>query len=113
MDVAVYGEDGKALIYAENKASERVLDKLCAKLLSSYRDAVPFPDEEEKKPEDAIMKAQHIWLHRPRYFWAVCPTLKVSYAVDFGRDGFTLNRVGTIPSPLEWAPSVPAAMRFA
>jgi hypothetical protein len=107
MDVAVYDDDGRALLYAENKANQKVLEKLCGRLSRDFEAGIPFPDETEKKPEDAIMKAQHIWRHRPKYFVGICPTSRAPFAVDFGRDGFSLRPIDAVPSSLEWA--VPVA----
>jgi hypothetical protein len=102
MDVAVFDENAKALIYAENKAAPKTLEKLCARLSEDYRLGVPFPEEELKHKNDAHMKAQHIWRHRPRYFWGVSPTVQRSYRVGYSADGFTLEPSERIPSALEW-----------
>jgi hypothetical protein len=101
MDVAVYGDNGKAFVYAENKANAKVLDKLCGRLATTFQSGVPFP-EEGQPIEDAIMKAQHIWLHRPRYFWGVSPTSRKAYEVAFTNHGFELQERSEIPNCLEW-----------
>lgn len=102
MDVAVYGEGNKALIYAENKATTKLLDKLCGRLEKEFASGVPFPQGDEAPSDDALMKAQHIWLHKPQYFWAVAPTLHKSYRVNMRAGGFTLEPVAKLPSALEW-----------
>ena len=67
-----------------------------------FANGVPFPDE-ERPHDDALMKAQHIWLHRPRYFWAVCPTRQSIYSVEFGSSaGFRLKPAERLPTALEW-----------
>jgi hypothetical protein len=103
MDVAVYGADGNAWIYAENKATEKTLQKLCARLASEFTDGIPAVDLEQKSVDDALMKAHHIWKNRPPYFWAVCPTQKWPFAVRYRRAGFTLNRSPALPAVLDWS----------
>ncbi|HVO33094.1 MAG TPA: hypothetical protein VMU17_04205 [Elusimicrobiota bacterium] len=105
MDVAVYDDRKQALIYAETKAAENVLKKLCLRLESEFADEVPFVGEEDLSTlrDDAIMKAHHIWRHRPRYFWAVCPTRRQCYEVFYRRAGFRLTPVENIPSAEPYA----------
>ncbi len=97
MDVAVFGENKKPTIYAENKAAERTLLKLCTRLESEFETGIPFPDPDVVTHDDALMKAQHIWLHRPVYFWGVCPTLRRSFQVSYNRQGFRLAPAADIP----------------
>lgn len=103
MDVAVYGEDGKALIYAENKASQKTLEKLCTRLSTEFQGGVPPVNPEGKVVDDALMKAHHIRNNRPRYFWGVCPTVRSVWEVDFHAAGFRLRMVGALPAALERA----------
>lgn len=107
MDVAVYEEGNKALIYAENKASDKTLQKLCGRLEKEFALSVPFPPGDELTADDVLMKAQHIWLNKPRFFWAVAPTLRKAYTVGYGRGGFTLEPLAQLPSALEWKGIVP------
>ena len=102
MDVAVFDEAHHALIYAENKAAAGTLKKLCAKLSNDFRDDVPFPEQAPALHDDALMKAQHIWRHKPKFFWGVSPTLSQSYRVEYSRSGFHLCPAESIPSALEW-----------
>lgn len=101
MDVAVY--DGRRpLIYAENKASARVLEKLRLRLEGEFAREVPWvpepPDADRPRVDDAVMKAHHIWRHRPAYFWAVCPTARFAYRVVYGSSGFTLAPLADVPA---------------
>ena len=100
MDVAVFDAAGKAFIYAENKAHEKTLQKLCARLAGDFNE-IPAAGPEDLQTDDALMKAHHIWRHRPRYFWGVCPTSRLPYAVSFDRNGFRLLPVEAIPRTLE------------
>jgi len=85
MDVAVYDEAGDAWIYAGNKASPRTLARLCERLGRDYFNGVPMMPEDAApgSVDDAVMKANHIWRHRPTYFWGVSPTARAAYAVTF------------------------------
>jgi hypothetical protein len=103
MDVAVYGPDGHAWIYAENKANKKTLEKLCARLASEFTQGIPAVDLEKKVIDDALMKAHHIWKNRPPYFWAVCPTEKLSFSVRYESAGFTLEPSAALPAVLEWS----------
>jgi hypothetical protein len=98
MDVAVFDRGSKALIYAENKSHAGTLDKLCRRLENDFRQTVPFTAETDKVTDDALMKAQHLWRHRPRYFWAVCPTGRRSYTVEYSVQGFTLAPTEDMPT---------------
>ncbi len=102
MDVAVYSPDGQAWIYAENKANQRTLEKLCARLSSEFSVSLPVIPADEKPVDDALMKARHIWKNRPLYFWGVCPTEKKSYAVHYHPTGFSLEPSAALPAILEW-----------
>ncbi len=99
MDVAVYGEDKDVLIYAETKAAGKILEKLCHRLESDFLYDVPRlrKDELLNVHDDAIMKAHHIWRHRPRYFWAICPTARKSYCVGYNARGFDLREIDLVP----------------
>jgi hypothetical protein len=113
MDVAVYGEDGKALIYAENKANQKTLEKLCSRLSTEFINGIPVKSEAsrvERKAEsrstlyalrptfvdDAVMKAHHIWKNKPRYFWGVCPKERKAYRVRYAASGFSLQPIETM-----------------
>ena len=99
MDVAVYDRDGAAWIYAENKASPKTLEKLCDRLANEFQTQIPEADPAAKVVDDALMKAHHIWKNRPRFFWAVGPTTRQSFAVRYGRQaGFSLDPIIEIPS---------------
>jgi hypothetical protein len=95
MDVAVYDEQGKALIYAENKANAKILEKLCQRLMSGFMDGVDFTVSEEDA-DDVLRKAQHIWREKPRYFWAVSPVQSYAYRIQFFMQGFQLARTERI-----------------
>ncbi len=101
MDVAVYSHEGTALIYAENKARQKTLEKLCARLCADFQSDIP-PIADAKIVEDALMKAHHIWKNKPRYFWAVCSVEFKSYEVCYTKKGFTLVDLNKIPSIDEW-----------
>lgn len=110
MDVVVYGDDGEPLVYAENKASEKVLRKLCARLESDFATHVPYVSREEEatqKIDDAIMKANHIVRNRPTYFWSVSPTYRQAYTVNYFDNAFTLSPIENIPSYAERAMPAP------
>jgi hypothetical protein len=96
MDVAVYGEDGRASIYAENKARQKTLEKLCHRLADEFRTDIPPVNPDAPGIDDALMKAHHIWRHRPQYFWGVCPTHRLAYRTAFGLSGFRLDPVDAI-----------------
>ncbi len=98
MDVAVYDETGSALIYAENKAGQKVLEKLCRRLSSEFRNEIPQVDLQAKGVDDALMKASHIWRNRPGYFWGVSPTMRYPFQINYDRNGFTLAPISEIPS---------------
>jgi len=93
--------DSSPRIYAENKAEETVLRKLCGRLETEFATHVPVVEEPEpgnhKAGDDALMKAHHIWVNRPRFFWAVSPTLRQAYRVDYGDTGFRLFAEPDIP----------------
>jgi hypothetical protein len=102
MDVAIYGEDGKALIYAENKANPKTLEKLCHRLSTEFQTEVPVLDIDDERTgtraDDTLMKASHIWRHKPRYFWGVCPTHRQAYDIRYQSSGFRLLPVESIPA---------------
>jgi len=98
MDVVVYGEDGKVLIYAENKAHQKTLEKLCSRLSAEFLNNIPAVDPEARGIDDALMKAHHIWRNRPQFFWGVCPTDRQVYEVLYSRTGFSLAELDALPS---------------
>lgn len=101
MDVAVNDKQGDPIIYAENKASEKVLRKLCTRLESEFETHVPYvsrDEEEAEKVDDAVMKANHIIRYRPTYFWGVSPTYRQAYAVKYFDQSFTLKPIENIPA---------------
>lgn len=100
MDVAVHNEAGEAWIYAENKALPRTLERLCERLSTLFSGGVPLVPEEARpgSVDDAVMKANHIWRHRPRYFWGVSPTSRKAFEVRFSGVGFRLEPIGGIPT---------------
>src|SRR5262245_46962093 len=93
MDVAVYDDADRTLIYAENKASARVLDRLCDRLREEFLSGVPVIPADAKPAaiDDAIMKANHIWTHRPSFFWAVSPAKSRAFEVEINGAGFGLK----------------------
>jgi len=103
MDVAVYGVEGKAWIYAENKASQKTLEKLCNRLATEFQSGVSPVDRDAKGVDDALMKAHHIWNNRPRYFWGVAPTRRQSYEVRYTSQGFHFLPSKELPTALEWS----------
>jgi len=102
MDVAVYDERGEACIYAETKASEKILEKLCRRLSEDFIEALPPLPGEGAVKDDALMKAHHLWRHKPGYFWGVAPTAAHVYAVSYGNFGFRLTARDELPAALEW-----------
>jgi hypothetical protein len=102
MDVAVYGEDGKVWIYAENKANQNTLEKLCRRLSDEFREDLPPVEPDALGVDDALMKAHHIWRHKPSYFWGVCPTVARVFGVSYGNCSFTLTPLKHLPASLEW-----------
>lgn len=102
MDVVVYGEDGQALIYAENKANYKTLQKLCARLSSEFQTTIPRIELDTPLVDDAIMKAHHIWKNRPKCFWGIAPNLKLLFEVTYLRDGFYFTKLETPPHRHEW-----------
>ena len=100
MDVAVYDPAGDVWIYAENKASATTLRRLCARLAENFADGVPLVPAEAKpgSVDDSVMKANHIWRHRPRHFWGVSPTERQAFDVVYGAAGFRLAPTEGIPT---------------
>lgn len=99
MDVAVFDDAGRALIYAENKASEKTLSGLCERLSGEFSNRIPFAEtDSERRPDDPVMKAQHIWRNRPNYFWAISPGTRRAFDVDYGVSGFKLKPIPDIPN---------------
>lgn len=109
MDVAVVRPAG-AWLYAENKAAERVLLKLCARLEKEFAEGLP-PVTAENEGDDAVMKATHILTQRPRYFWAVCPTARQAYEVAYRSNGFHLARIADVPDAV-FTPPDPDPLGF-
>jgi len=106
MDVAICGEDGKVLIYAENKASQKTLEKLCVRLSGEFRHGIPRIGTETGQVDDALMKACHIWKNRPHYFWGVCPTSNEVYSVHYQGNGFTLEAIKVVPSAITYEKAI-------
>lgn len=99
MDVLVTDRAQRPWIYAENKAAARTQEKLCARLRQDFeREAPRLSEEEFERADDAVMKAHHIWKHRPTYFWAVSPTLRQAFQVIYGEYGFRLLDASSIPT---------------
>ncbi len=100
MDVLVVDRNDHAWIYAENKALGRTLEKLCGRLTGDFSDGVPLiPDDESARSvDDAVMKANHIWNHRPSHFWAVSPTVRKAFEVIYTEAGFRLLETGKVPT---------------
>jgi hypothetical protein len=100
MDVLVLDRNDRAWIYAENKAAGRTLERLCDRLSGEFAEAVPrlSGDEPPGSVDDAVMKANHIWAHRPTYFWAVSPALRKAFEVRYAEEGFRLAEVDRIPA---------------
>jgi hypothetical protein len=100
MDVIVLYRNDRPWIYAENKAANRTLERLCDRLTGEFAEEIPrIPDDETVRGvDDALMKANHIWAHRPTYFWAVSPGLRKSFEVIYGENGFRLVEVERIPT---------------
>jgi hypothetical protein len=110
MDVLVLDAGDRAWIYAENKASGKTLEKLCARLSAEFADYVPVlsGEEEIRGVDDAVMKANHIWKHRPVYFWGVSPSVRRAFRVLYEDRGFRLQEIERIPH----ADEMPAAALF-
>jgi len=93
------------LIYAETNASQKTLEKLCTRLETEFVDEIPdLPEDENGKlltHSDVLMKANHIWKHKPFYFWGRSPTGSFTYRVMYHRFGFGLHPIATIPSAFE------------
>jgi hypothetical protein len=100
MDVAVYDAAGDAWIYAENKASAATLRRLCVRLSADFAAGVPLVPEDAKPGaiDDSVMKANHIWRHRPRHFWGVSPTERQAFDVVYDSSGFRLSPIDRIPT---------------
>jgi len=99
LDVALRDERGEVTLYAETKASDRVLDKLTAELASGFRDGPPpLVLAEGQKPPDAHQKAGHILRTRPAHFWAVSPGRRLAFSVRYTGPGFDLTLVDDIPA---------------
>jgi hypothetical protein len=99
MDVLVLDDARRAWIYAENKAAARALEKLCQRLSGDFCDHVPIISEDDnlRGVDDAVMKANHIWKHRPVYFWGVSPSVRRAYEVNYLERGFRLSEVNGVP----------------
>ncbi|MBK6879778.1 MAG: hypothetical protein IPN65_08775 [Elusimicrobia bacterium] len=98
LDVALRDERGAVSLYAETKASDRVLEKLAVDLSTGYHDGLPpLVLAEGQKPPDAHQKAAHILRTRPDHFWAVSPNRRLAFAVRYVGRGFGLSPVEDIP----------------
>ena len=110
MDVVVFDPNNEVLIYAENKALEKTLVKLCSTLEKDFEERVPRIDLDNdlitKRHDDPLMKANHIWRHRPVYFWGVAPTYRQAYKVNYRASGFVLEERDAIPTidQINWMP---------
>jgi hypothetical protein len=103
MDVAVRSGKRDTWIYAETKANERTLEKLCKRLTAEFENGLP-PESPEPamRIDDAINKANHILNQRPRFFWGVAPTKRLSYEIIYGHHGFRLSQIPNVPHADEW-----------
>ena len=98
LDVALQDSAGKVTLYAETKASDRVLERLVADLSIGFKEGLPFLElPEGKKPPDAFQKAAHILRNRPQHFWAVSPNHRLAFDVHYAGVGFRLVPVSDIP----------------
>jgi hypothetical protein len=98
LDVALQDAEGRVTLYAETKASDRVLERLVADLSTDFKEGLPFLElPEGKKPPDAFQKAAHILRNRPQHFWAVSPHHRLSFDVHYLGIGFRLTPVSDIP----------------
>lgn len=98
LDVALRDESGDVSLYAETKASDRVLERLVNELSASFAEGLPRLElPEGKPPPDAHQKAAHILRTRPLFFWAVSPGRRLAYSVHFLGDGFRLSPRSDIP----------------
>jgi hypothetical protein len=110
MDVVVEDLQGETLIYAENKAAEKVLKKLCDKLTTDYITTIPvIPETTDGKrvTDDALMKASHIWSHRPVFFWGISPAYRQAYQINYTHTGFTLSPISDVPNIDSWIETSP------
>jgi hypothetical protein len=99
LDVALRDERGAVALYAETKASDRVLEKLTAELAGGFRNGLPtLALAEGQKPPDAHQKAAHILRARPGHFWAVSPNRRLAFAVRYDGAGFGLAPIDDIPA---------------
>ncbi len=98
LDVALQDGAGNVTLYAETKASDRVLERLVADLSNGFKEGLPFLElPEGKKPPDAFQKAAHILRNRPHHFWAVSPNHRLAFDVHYQGVGFRLAPVSDIP----------------
>jgi hypothetical protein len=98
LDVALQDAAGGVSLYAETKASDRVLERLVEELATGFADGLPFLDlPEGKKPPDPFQKAAHILRTRPAHFWAVSPGRRLAFAVEYAGPGFRLTPAPEIP----------------
>jgi hypothetical protein len=98
LDVALQDAAGQVTLYAETKASDRVLERLVEDLTNGFKDGLPFLElAEGQKPPDAFQKAAHILRNRPVHFWAVSPSRRLAFTVDYLAVGFRLVPALDIP----------------
>lgn len=115
LDVALRDAAGEVTLYAETKASDRVLDRLAASLSSDFAGGLPALNlPEGKLTPDPHQKAAHILRARPQHFWAVSPGRRLAYAVEYTERGFVLSPRADIPFQRDvdlfsMAEAVPAA----
>lgn len=98
LDVALTAPTGAVTLYAETKASDRVLERLVGELAAGFVDGLPVLSlREGQLPPDAHQKAAHILRNQPLYFWAVSPHRRLAYRVLYGGTGFRLFPMADIP----------------
>jgi hypothetical protein len=96
--MALQDESGDVSLYAETKASDRVLERLVNELSASYVEGLPRLElPEGKLPPDAHQKAGHILRTRPLFFWAVSPGRRLAYSIHYLGNGFRLSPRSDIP----------------
>lgn len=98
LDVALQDDRGQVGLYAETKASDRVLEKLVGNLAVDFVQGIPrLPLGEGQLPPDAHQKAAHMLRRRPRFFWAVSPNRRLAFTVDYRGAGFRLVPETDVP----------------
>lgn len=99
LDVALRDDRGGVTLYAETKASDRVLEKLIGDLSATFQDGPPpLTLAEGQRPPDAHQKAAHILRTKPAHFWAVSPGCRLAFAVRYRGGGFLLDPLDDLPA---------------